>query len=175
VYLTARRNILTVALTLVLFIGCGAGNVLRSLRLALASAAPLTNSLVASGAISQGLATRIVTDFSDGTNCAVTLESEFKAIPKGDPESKLKKLNASVRAARCWRVIVDRQNFAANPRVQNAANIADGIFSSLVVFYSEPGQMRASAEGAKPKAVDEKSLEGDLKKRVKELEAALKP
>src|SRR5688572_30547447 len=174
VYLFRQRKVLAVALTVVL-VTCGGSTALKSLRLALASSQPLTNSLVASGAISSSLATQIVTDFSDGTGCALTLESEFKAIPKDDPDNKVKKLNASARAAKCWRAIVDRQNFGKHPKVQNAASLVDGIFASLVVFYSEPGEMRASAEGSERKAVDEKALETDLKKRVKELEAALKP
>ena len=174
-YLFRQRKVLAVALTVVVFAAACGGGVLKSLRLALASSQPLTNSLVASGAISSSLATQIVTDFSDGTGCALTLESEFKAIPKGDPDNKVKKLNASVRAAKCWRAIVDRQNFGKHPKVQNAASLVEGIFASLVVFYSEPGEMRASAEGKESKPVDEKALEADLKRRVKELEAAMKP
>ena len=162
--------------TALLLQGCG-GSLLGSLRAALAASTPLVNSLVASGAISQSKATVIVKDFTDGSNCAIGIQTDFKLIASDDPEKKLKKLNAAVKGMRCFRVIMDRQNFAAHPKVQTAANIADGIFSSLVVFYSDSGEMRADASRAPGtvSAADEKELERKLKAEIDRLEAAMKP
>lgn len=175
---TLKRQIaLSLLLTVVLEFGCGAGSVLKSFRLALASSGPLVNSLVAAGAIPQTKATAIIADFDAGAQCGLTLQSEFAAIPSDltDREKKSRKLNASVNALRCFRAVINRQNFASHPKVQNAANIAEGILASLVVFYSEPGTMRASTESASVAAVDEKDLEKKLKQQVEALKDAMKP
>jgi hypothetical protein len=171
-----RRAIVVVIALSLMAQACGS-NVIRSFRVALAASSPLVNSLVASGAITSTQTTKIIADFDDGAACADTLQSAFAAIAKDDPDAKAKKLTASVNALRCFRVIIDRQNFAANPRIQNAANIAEGILASLVVFYSEPGPMRASAQATRRAvtASDEKQLEQKLKAQVDELKAAMKP
>lgn len=175
---TLKRQIaLSLLLTVALEFGCGAGSVLKSFRLALASSGPLVNSLVAAGAIPQTKATAIIADFDAGAQCGLTLQSEFAAIPSDltDREKKSRKLNASVNALRCFRAVISRQNFASHPKVQNAANIAEGILASLVVFYSEPGDMTARAGRASVTAVNEKDLERQLKKQVEALEDAMKP
>jgi hypothetical protein len=170
------KRLLALTLATVLLTSCG-GTLLGSLKMALAASTPLVNSLVASGAIPQSKATVIVQDFTDGSNCAIGIQNDFKLIDSDDPEKKLKKLNASVKGMRCFRVIMDRQNFAAHPRVQTAANIADGIFASLVVFYSEPGEMRADASRSRStvSASDEKELERKLKGEVERLKKAMEP
>jgi len=172
-----RRPAIALLIALSLFAASCSSNVIRSFRVALVASGPLVNSLVASGAITGTQATKIIADFSDGAACADVLQSAFAAIPKDDPDAKAKKLTASVNGLRCFRVIIDRQNFATNPRIQNAANIAEGILASLVVFYSEPGAMRASAEATRRAvtANDEKELERKLKLQVDELKAALRP
>jgi hypothetical protein len=157
---------------------CGSSSAIKSFRLALISSTPLVNSLVAAGAIPQTRATAIIADFDAGAACALTLQSEFAAIPDDltDREKTAQKLNASVRALRCWRDVINRQNFAAHARVKQVVDIADGILASMVVFYSEPGEMRASTEpAASVKARDEKDLERQLKAQVEELKAAMKP
>ena len=159
------------------FSACGGSDLIRSFRLALAASGPLITSLVQSGAIKENQATLITRDFGDSLSCADTLQADFKGIPKDDPTAKAKKLEASVRGYRCFKVIIDRHNFAANPRVQNVANIAEGILATLVVFYSESGPMVADARRSMrvqtPK--DEKDLENNLKKQIDELEKAMKP
>lgn len=152
-------------------------NLIKSFRVALASSGPLINSLVNTRAIDATVASNVRTDFDDGAKCADTLQSDFSLIPKGDPNSKGRKLNASARALKCFRVIIDRQNFAKHPRLQTASNIAEGILATLVVFYSEAGPMRASAEGSRRavRASDEKDMEQKLKSQVEELKQAMKP
>jgi hypothetical protein len=165
-------------LTVVILANCGGSTILKSFRVALASSGPLINSLVASGAIPDTKATAIIADFDAGAQCGLTLESAFTSIPGDLPEREqtARKLNASVTGLRCFKVVIDRRNFAAHPRVQQVAAIAEGVLASLVVFYSEPGEMRASAEStATVKARSEKELEAQLKAQVEALKQAMKP
>lgn len=174
----SRRRLAALALAAVLFINCGGATILKSFRVALASSGPLVNSLVASGAISSTKATAIIADFDAGAQCGLTLEGAFAAIPDDLPEREktARKLNASVAGLRCFKVVIDRRNFATHPRIQQVAAIAEGVLASLVVFYSEPGEMRASAEGvATVKARNEKELEVQLKAQVETLKRAMKP
>jgi hypothetical protein len=160
----------------VLLTGCGGSNVIKSFRLALAASGPLVSSLVNSGAIPQSKASAILQDFSDGAACADTLQSDFKLVAKDDPDARRKKLTASVTAMRCFRVIIGRQNFAAHPKVKTASEIADGILASLVIFYSETGEMRAEVGRDVPvSSRDEKAFEQELELKVKQLELAMKP
>lgn len=157
---------------------CGSSSAIKSFRLALASSGPLVNSLVASGAIPEGKAGTVIADFDAAAQCGLTLQNDFAAIPPDltDRERTSRKLNASVTALKCFRAIVNRQNFAVHARVRQAADIAEGILASMVVFYSEPGEMRASAEGdATVKARDEKELERQLRDQVDALKKAMKP
>lgn len=177
-----RQLAILLAVTLIAYTGsgfaCGSSSAIKSFRLALAASGPLVNSLAASGAIPQNKVTAIIADFDAGASCALTLQSAFAAIPKDIPEREQtsQKLNASVNALRCWRAIINRQNFAANIRIQQAADIAEGILASLVVFYSEPGDIRASAvSDASVTARDEKDLERQLKVRVEALKKAMEP
>lgn len=170
-YFSVHRRLLALTLTLLLFSACG-GSV--SLQSVISGAGPLLNFLVNRGNLSQAKADLIKTDLADTGKCADALESELDAIPKEDTEAKTKKLNAWVRASRCWKPIVLRQNFAANERTQRIADLIDRIFAAGVVFYSESGAMRASAEGGRT-AVDDKVLEKDLEKQLKELKEAMKP
>jgi hypothetical protein len=172
-----RTKLAALALTIVLTVSCGASDVLKSFRVALASSAPLVNSLVSSGAIPQAKAAAIIADFDAGAACGLTLQQSFNAIPKDAPNTKSQKLNASATALKCFRTVVARQNFASHPRVKQAADIAEGILASLVVFYSDDGPMRASAEGVATvrSASDEKALEERLKQQVDLLKDAMKP
>lgn len=157
---------------------CGSSSAIKSFRLALASSGPLVNSLVAAGVIDSTRASLLITDFNDAAGCGLALQNAFAAIDPNlpDRERTSLKLNASVNALRCFRTIVQRQNFAVNARIQTVANIAEGILASLVVFYSEPGEMRASAEkSATVTARSEKELEAQLKRQVEELKKAMKP
>lgn len=169
-----KSKLSAIALTIILA-SCGGGSLLKSFRIALASSAPLVNSLVASGAIPQSKATAIIADFDAGAQCGLTLQNDFAAA-----KTRADKLTASVSAEKCFRAIIDRQNFAANPKVQNAAAIAEGILQSLVIFYSDSGEARpAGARTASVKrgstAGDEKDLEKRLNKQVDALKEALKP
>jgi hypothetical protein len=174
--LTRRKLVATLLLTVVLEYGCGGSTAIKSFRLALAASGPLVNSLVSAGAIPQAKATAIITDFNDGAGCALILQDAFNAIPSelSAAEKKTRKFQASLSALQCFRVIINRQNFAAHPRIQQAANIAEGILASLVVFYSGTGTS-AEARSATVIARDEKELERKLKVQVNLLEAALQP
>jgi hypothetical protein len=156
---------------------CGGSDLIRTFRVALAASGPLITSLVNAGVIKETDASLITQDFSDGVACADTLHLAFKAIPKDAPDAKSRKLSASVGGFRCFRAIVQRRNFEKHPKIKNAADIAEGILASLVVFYSEPGEIVASADRSPKRvtAADEKELEKKIKQQVKELEEALKP
>ena len=173
------RLSLNAVLVLSLFVAScgGSGRLLQGLRASLAASDPLVQSLVDTGAIQSTQATAISRDFADAVGCASDLQADFDLIQDKEPDAKSRKLNASVTAARCWKTIVERQNFAAHPRIQRVSAIADGIFAALVVFYSEPGTMRASAAAASTTSapLNEKELERDLERRMKELKTAAKP
>lgn len=175
-----RRTSKLSALALVILLAtCGGGSLLKSFRVALASSGPLVNSLVSAGAIPEGKARAIIADFDAGAACGLTLQNDFAAISKDLSESEIRsrKLNASVTGLRCFRNVIDRQNFATNKRIQDVANIAEGILASLVVFYSEPGEMKASIAAARVSqpARSEKELEEQLKKQIEDLKRAMKP
>lgn len=169
-----RRKLAALTLAVIFLAACG-DTVVQVLRATIAASAPLRETLVAEGAITQELSDKLKTDFDDGADCADVLNQDFKAIPEADPEAQRKKLSAGVKAGRCWKTVVLRQNFAKHPKLARAANIIDGAFSAVIVFYSEPGEMRASAEGTRATSRDEKELERDLKKRIEELKQAMKP
>lgn len=173
-----RPRHLALSLVLVLAVACGGGSILRSFRVALTASAPLVNSLVSSGAIDQTKASAIIADFDAGAVCGLTLQNDFTAIPKDitEREQSSRKLSASVNGLKCFRAVIQRRNFAAHPRIQQVADIAEGILASLVVFYSDPGPMRASAEDtATVTARNEKDLEKQLEAQVETLKKAMKP
>lgn len=158
-------------------LACGASDAIKSFRVALASSTPLVNSLVSTGAIKQSQATAIISDFDSGTACALTMQTAFTASKDlQGRERTTARLNASVEGLKCFRAISARRNFDTHPRVRQAADIAEGILASLVVFYSDDGPMRASAEGVATvrTAPDEKELERRLKQQVDLLKDALK-
>ena len=172
-----QKKVAALVLATVLLAACGAKELLQMFRGALAAYDPLVNSLVQSGTISPAFAGTLKTDFSDGVNCGDTLYTDFKAIPKEDPDAKRKKLSASVKGAKCFKVIVDRQNFAKTEKTKRVSEIAEGILASMVVFYSEPGEMRADVSRS-PRAIsaaDEKDLERKLKAEVEALKKAMEP
>lgn len=178
-----RRRLLPLVLVTVLSYGCpfGSGsNVIKSFRLAIAASGPLVNSLVAAGAIPENRASAIIADFDAGAQCGLTLQDDFAVIPKEDVNARSRKLAASQKAFTCFRVILDRQNFAAHPRLQQVANIADGILASLVVFYSDSNMAVQSARSAQPTtatiaARDEKDLMRQMENQIKALEKAMQP
>jgi hypothetical protein len=174
--LTRRKFIAFILLTVIPEYGCGGSTAIKTFRLALAASGPLVNSLVSAGAIPQAKATAIIADFNDGAGCALTLQDAFNAIPSDLPaaEKKTRKFQASLTALQCFRGIINRQNFAAHPRVQQAANIAEGILASLVVFYSGSGTS-AEARSATVIARDENELERKLKAEADRLKAAMEP
>lgn len=172
----SRYTALSLALIIALQVACGGGTLLKSFRIALASSPPLVNSLVNAGVIPQAKATAIIADFNDGAQCGLVLQDAFAAIPKELPagEIKSRKLQASFDGLQCFRTIVQRQNFASNPRIQTVANIAEGILSSLVMFYSDGTARSVATAESVAVAPDEKTLEKMLKVKVKELEAAMR-
>lgn len=173
------KTALAGALVMCLLVGAcfGGREALQIARAALAGSDPLLNSLVSSGAITPAFRVALKTDFTDSVNCTDTLYSAFKAIAKDDPDAKRKKLNASVNGARCFKVIVDRQNFAKNEKTRKVSDIVEGILASLVIFYSESGEMRASTRSTVRvvSASDEKELGRKLKAEAEKLKAEMKP
>lgn len=168
--LSLRKQVIcSLLITIVLESGCGGSTLLKSFRVALAASSPLVNSLVSAGVIPQAKATAIITDFNDGAGCGLALQQSFEAA-KGLPVSQQKqaKFQASSTALSCFRVIINRQNFAASKRVQDVANIAEGILASLVIFYQPSSTESASA-------LSEKEFERQMEAKVKELERLMKP
>lgn len=162
-----RSKLSAVALTIILAVSCGGDTLLKSFRIALASSGPLVNSLVVAGAIPETKATAIIADFDAGAQCGLTLQNDFAAA-----QTRADKFTASSKALTCFRVIINRQNFAAHPRIQTAANIAEGILNSLVIFYSDSG---TTADGPRRAPVSEKAFEQRLEAQVEALKAALRP
>ena len=168
---TFRKKIaISILLTVILKAGCGGSSLLKSFRVALASSGPLVNSLVAAGAIPQTKATAIIADFDAGAACGLTLQEEFKVA-----QTSADKLAASQRALTCFRTVINRQNFAAHPKVQTAANIAEGILASLVIFYSDSGSTGDGPRRAPVKRESEKEFEDRMKRELEALKAAMKP
>lgn len=168
--LKQSKTLLALSLTLILLSSCGGNSLLKSFRVALASSGPLVNSLVAAGAIPQSKATAIIADFDAGAACGLALQNDFAAA-----QSRADKLAASQRALTCFRTIINRQNFASHPKVQNAANIAEGILNSLVIFYSDSGSTADGPRRASVKRESEKAFEDRMEAQVEALKAALKP
>lgn len=173
-----RRRTRLSALTLtVILVACGNNALLPTFRIGLAAARPLANSLVASGAITQELADKVIKDFDDGIQCGITLNDAFNAarsLPKA--EQRRAKFTASQTAFTCFRAIVQRNNFAQHKRFQDAANIAEGILASLVVFYSDSSTpMDGVLVQPRFTASSEKELIEKMKKEMKVLEKAMQP
>lgn len=166
----AKRSLLP--LVLILALSCGGDTLLRTFRVALASSGPLVSSLAASGAIPQNKLSAIITDFDAGAQCGLVLQQQFNAIPStlSASEQRSRKFQASQTALQCFRGIVNHQNFATNPRIQNAANIAEGILASLVAFYSDSGDRTAAVA-----PISEEQFEKKLSKQVDALKTAMKP
>ncbi len=178
--ITRRQRLIPLLLIALFAYGCpfGGSNVIRSFRLAIAASGPLVNALVAAGAIPENRATAIIADFDAAAQCGLTLQDDFAAIAKDATDARARKLAASQKAFNCFRVILNRQNFAVHPRLQQVANIADGILASLVVFYSSgtPGIAAASLPTtATIAAKDEKDLLRQMELQVEALEKAMKP
>lgn len=178
-----RRHARYLALALIITLGygfaCGSSNVIRSFRLALAASGPLVNALAASGAIPESRVTPIIADFDAGAQCGLTLQDEFAVIPKEASDARARKFAASQKAFTCFRVVINRQNFAAHPRLQQVANIADGVLASLVVFYSSGGAMDGTgsqaAIAATISAQTERDLERQMEAQMKALERLMQP
>ena len=174
--MVTQRKLLVI-LVLLTLASCGGGTILQPFRVALASSGPMVTALADSGAFPSAKASAIIADFNDGAQCGLAVESAFNSITDDLPEQDKTrlKLNASVTGLRCFKAVVDRQNFAAHPRVRQVAAIAEGVLASLVVFYSEPGEMRASTVPGTNAPRSEKELEAQLKKQVDDLKRAVKP
>lgn len=179
--ITRQRTLLSGLVLIAVFAyGCPfseGSNVIKSFRLAIAASGPLVQSLVDAGAIEPNRAAAIIADFDAGAQCGLTLQNDFAAIPKDAANSRALKFAASQRAFTCFRVVIDRQNFAAHPRLQQAANIANGILASLVIFYSDGSTARVSdlTSVATITAKDEKDLMRQMESQVEALERAMRP
>lgn len=173
---------LALALIIIFSYGCpfgGSSNLIKSFRVALASSGPLVNALAASGAIPQNRVTAIIADFDAGAQCGFALQQDFAAIDKEltSEQQRPLKLSAATRAFKCFRTVLERQSFAAHPRLQQVANIADGILASLVIFYSDgTGDAVSPARSAATiSARTEGDLERQMESQMKALSEAMKP
>lgn len=164
------KTLLAFSLTVILLSSCGGNSLLKSFRVALASSGPLVNSLVAAGAIPESKASAIIADFDAGAACGLALQNEFAAA-----QTRADKLAASQRALTCFRSIINRQNFASHPKVQTAANIAEGILASLVIFYSDSTSTLDGPRRAPVKRESEKAFEDRMEAQVEALKEAMKP
>jgi hypothetical protein len=174
--MTRQHGKLALLLACVLFLTACGETVFQALRATTALAPSTLDILVSENVINQPEADLIQTDLNETDGCVATLESDLSTIAKDSPTLRTDKLNAWVKAARCWKSIAARNHFAGHQRVQRIASLIDGAFSVGVVFYSERGAMRASAATAdsKPAPLDESKLKDDLKAKVKELREAMK-
>lgn len=165
--ITLGRTSLAPLLALTLLLQSCGGGLLTTFRLALASSAPLVNSLVATGVLKQSQAGPIIADFTDGAQAGLTLERELK----GCGADRACKLDAAQKAEQGFRAIVSRHHFAANARIQQIADIADGILSSLVIFYGGGGA-NATVTAA---PLTDTQIEQRLKPEVERLRQLMKP
>lgn len=148
-----------------------ATNLIRSLRAALAASKPLVDSLVAAGVIAQSIATAVIADFGSGADAVGRFSTALAGISSNDPDKLGKQLAAAQQLERDWRAIVLHGNFASHPRIQSAANIADGIFSALVIYFG--GTPLGAQRGAQ--AMSHKQVEKHLDQQVHALKLALQP
>lgn len=164
---------LALLLACVLFLTACGETVFQALRATTASAPGFLDVLVSENVINQPEADLIQTDLNETDGCVTTLESDLRPLEKTDRTGKL---NAWVKASRCWKGIAVRNHFETHDRVRKIAGLIDSAFAIGVVFYSERGEMRASAEAAdsKPVPLSEDKLKADLKAKVKELREAMK-
>lgn len=160
-----RKIFLAPLLALALLVQSCGGALLTTFRLALASSGPLVNSLVTAGVLKQSQAGPIIADFTDGANVGLTLETDFKACTV-----KACKLSAAQKAEKGFREIVNRHHFAQNQRIQEVADVADGILSSLVIFYGGGTSKRAGEP-----ALTDAQIEQKLKPDVERLKQLMKP
>lgn len=167
---------LTLSLTLLLGLaGCGSSETIQGV---LATRTPLLSYLVIKEKITQDDANVIDRDFTEGINCANTLNNTVDNIRKDDPEAKKKKLSAWTTAGNCWSPIVLRQNFAKHPQVQEIAFLVSSIINTGIVFYSDTSpSVRVEADSvtvATDKEKDDKELDKALDEKLKELKNSMK-
>lgn len=140
---------------------------LTSLRVALASAGPLVTSLANAGVFPKSKADAILQDFSDGVRVAEGLKANIDLA-----DTKGQKIAAAQKAQREWLAIYARGNFGANPKIQTAANIADGIFASLVLYYGGvPVSMAHLPPGATP--TNDADFKRSIDQQIDQLKKAL--
>lgn len=165
-----RQKILSILLAVCLLSFCGGSA--STIQSALNGSGPLLNFLVKNGKLTQAKADALKQDFTDAGKCAADLDRQLDAIAKDDPNARAKKYNAWLTSANfCWKPIVLRQNFAADPKIQRISQIVDAIFAGAIFFYSPP----PPSMGAVAEVKDEKAFEGQLDRQVKELKEAMKP
>ncbi len=96
-----------------------------------------------------------------------TLTADIQAA-NGD---KAKQAAAAQKALATWRSIYERGDFGHNSKILTAANIADGIFTSIALYY---GAVPPAAPGA-AKTVERAPTEAELNAQVERLRAAMQP
>jgi hypothetical protein len=141
---------------------CG---LITDLKIALASSGPLVNLLVSKNLITEDSAKAITQDFKDAVNAADVLDKATKTAT-----TTAQKLDAAQTAERAWVAIYKRGDFGDNAAIKTAADIADGIFASIVLFY---GGQPASASHI-PRSVRAPRTEAEREAQKKQFADAIK-
>jgi hypothetical protein len=154
----------TILVATLLVTSCG---LITDLKIALASSGPLVSLLVSKGLLKQDKADAITKDFKDAVNVADVLDKATKtATTTGQ------KLDAAQTAERAWVAIYKRGNFGSNQAIKTAADIADGIFASIVLFYGgQPASPSHVPRANRPRT--EKELADSIKAQTQALKRAL--
>lgn len=141
--------------TLALALSCGGLNFASQLRVILASAGPLIESL--------NLGPKrvaVVTDFTDLGNGAATLADAIKACT-----DKPCKLNAVGAFESTFETVSARGNLGSVPKLQRIQSIIRGIISAARIYYG----------GAVATAASNAGTEADIKARLAELKREMQP
>lgn len=152
---THRRRIAAAGIVLFsLFLSACGGNFAGSIRSILATSPALVDSLVASGAITDGRAVYIK-DLTDLGNGATTLSESFKAC-----DSKPCKLEAVDRYQQLFFDVANRGNLARVGKLARVQVILESLIASARVYFGA-----AVKRGESHKSVDSllKELEAEMK------------
>ena len=163
------RVVIPVAVLALLAAACGQ-TVFQSLRATAAAAPAFLDTLVNENVINAAEADRAQVDLDRMVVCVNVLEADLDPLAKND---RIGKLNAWVKAGKCWKSIESGGNFEVNPRLQKIANLIKAAFSVGIVFYSTPGEI-VGADGPAVPVGDEKQLEKDLRARIQAIKDAMK-
>lgn len=164
------KNSAVVAVAL-LMLACGAtlASLVGKAQNGIRAFTPLIDTLVAQGVLKDpARVAEVKQDVSDAVDVTGVLATDLQAA--GD--DRVLRSQAVRKGAAAWRVIYARGHFGLNEKILRAANIADGIFASLELFYGGPAPGASPNLPAGPRPQTEGELRKLLERQVKELEQA---